>query len=146
MLSIIGAAALLAFSAINSSIADEKWDLEVRNGNWWRTRQPITKAIHITGMRDGVYAGVVALLAENPAGADSLQSEATRFKMFRTEQIVEGMNRFYSDKRMLDIDSSAAFHIVQLQLVGAPESQIQSLVRASKQAAPEYRQKEHAGK
>ena len=133
--------ALMIFSAINSSLAEFN-----RDGNWWRTRQPIAKAIYITGMRDGVYAGVVALLAENPAGADSLQSDATRFMMFRTEQIVEGMNRFYSDNRMLDIDSSAAFHIVQLQLVGAPESQIQSLVRAFKQAAAEYRQKEHAAK
>ena len=136
---ILTIAALIIFSAIPCSFANDfNW-----NGNWWRTQPKIVKAIYVSGMRAGVYGGIVMLGAEGDLAAmDSLQSSATRFVDFRTEQIVDGMNRLYSDNRNLDIDSSCAFHIVELQLIGAPESQIRKLIKISKEAAAEFKQKE----
>jgi|SRR4029450_597516 hypothetical protein len=140
---ILTVVALLAFSAINSSIADKKWDWEVRNGNWWRTQSKEVRAIYITGMNDGILTGIVMVSEEDTAIAERLRTSAVMSLI--TGQCVAGMNRLYSDQRNLGIDSSLALHIVHMQLIGAPESQVQTVIELSRQVAADFEQSHSRG-
>ncbi len=113
--------ALLIFSTITSGIAKE--EQREHDGNWWQTRPKFDKAVYVTGMIDGVYTGVPMLTSSD--SMNEILKGANRFSGIRVDHIIDEMDRFYSDQGNRGITAPYALYIVELKLIGAPESEIQ---------------------
>jgi len=128
---------------VTSSLAEED-----RDGNWWRTRRELDKAVYVTGMIDGVYIGTAILTKDimtkgDPTALDSLTAGTKRLLVgVKVEQLVDGMDRFYSDFRNRGIMAWAALYIVGMQISGATDEEIRTWTlmyrRASSEASAVY--------
>jgi hypothetical protein len=132
--------ALLIFSGVTSSLADDSHD-----GNWWRAQKKVVKAIYITGMIDALYSGVGILTKDGLTkgtvapgdGADVLLTCAKGFSAIKVERLADGLDRFYSDFRNRGITTAYALHIMQIELSGAPESEIRMWIELYQRASSE---------
>jgi hypothetical protein len=120
---------------------------EDRDGNWWRTRRGFDKAVYVTGMIDGVYIGT-AILTKNiltrgdskgdSTAVDSLTAGAKRLLVgVKVGQLVDGMDRFYSDFRNRGIMAWAALYIVSMQISGATDEEIRTWTLMYRRASSE---------
>jgi hypothetical protein len=110
---LLGAAALLVTSSFAEGFT--------RDGNWWRSQQKQVKAAYVTGQIDGVHVGMAAFAKimltkediptkdflasfakDTPINGDSDAALLTAIKRYfvgvKVEQVVDGLDRFYSDK------------------------------------------------
>jgi hypothetical protein len=123
---------------VTSTLAEED-----RDGNWWRTRRVFDKAVYVTGMIDGVSIGT-AILTKNimtkgdPTALDSLATGTKRLLAgVKVQQLVDGIDRFYSDFRNRGIMTWAAFYIVGMQISGATDEEIQNWTLMYRRASSE---------
>ena len=108
---------------VTSTLASED-----RNGNWWRSQQKSVKAVYVVGMIDGVGTGEAILTKDGPTAAlKAFTATADRLLVgAKAEQLMDGMDRFYSDFRNRSILTSHALFIVAMQISGATDEQIQN--------------------
>jgi hypothetical protein len=122
--------ALTVFSAITPSFAED-------NGYWWREQKAPIKAAYVSGMIKGLRFGAEQMqtMAEtmNPKDTFMLETASVVAKQYRHEftakQLVDGMNRFYSDEKNRNIKTYCALHIVDMQLSGASKLELESVTR-----------------
>jgi hypothetical protein len=127
---ILTVVALMCFSGITSSFA--------RDGYWWREQNGAVKAVYVAGMNEGAdYAARLAQYVAKTTDKANLGGKVVSNILmanqglfngdFTAKQLVDGMDRFYSDKRNRSIATTCALHVVDMQLGGASKSDTESL-------------------
>jgi hypothetical protein len=137
---ILTVVALIIFSAITSSLANE-----TRDGNWWRAQQKQFKTVYVSGMIEGVCIGAANL---TKGGPDATLVLVATVKLTiagdnpgaRVERLVDRMDQFYSHLGNRAISASNAFYIADRQLSGVPDEEIRKWIKVCQRASSAVKQ------
>lgn len=112
------------------------------DGNFWRKCNEATKELFATGVLGGMIHGTDRLLGSMmfEVGTPNLNAECfktvstlhksleVRIKKIDAEQLVDGIDEFYSDIRNRSIVIKWTFLAVMLQIEGKPENEINQFI------------------
>jgi len=115
----------------------------VLNGNVWPQLDEVAKAAYVRGFLDG--AQNTALLAASDPDLDDAQRRSLGIVLTRhvsehlssiqVEQIVDGIDAFYSDFRNRSILANLAASVAVMQVQGMPESKVNEFVEGLRRSA-----------
>lgn len=102
-----------------------------RNGNWWRNLDPMQKVMYVNGFFDGTdlgysfatwkMVGDKSSLDAKKRASDSFSEHNKRYLSNVTvNQVVDGLDVFYSDFRNRSISTFGATWLVLVQIAGDP--------------------------
>ena len=122
-----------------------------RDGNWWRTESEVTKLNYVVGFFDGMdlgrnfgtwefmhcTAGGRCVAIDNASASciskvgESYNSYYTKyFSNVTNDQIVDGLNVFYSDYRNRRIRVSGAVWLVVNGIAGKPQAELDKMIES----------------
>lgn len=133
---------LILLTGVSASAEDR------RDGNWWRDRADVSKLAYVAGFFDGMnlggkfsYWGIKD--GDGKLDTDSAAKAARSFRDFAlrymqhvtTEQLSEGLDRFYADYRNRVILITDAAWIVLNAISGKSDKDMQTMIEAFRRSA-----------
>jgi hypothetical protein len=110
-----------------------------RDGNWWQTFPESAKVFYVAGLQDGLLIGHGFSDPLSPCAEQELKTFQEQIKKYSAnvsvKQIVDGLDRFYSDYRNRGIRIHFAVAIVMLSIAGEPQKGIDEKTEQARQEA-----------
>jgi hypothetical protein len=103
-------------------------------GQWWRDQESPAKFHFVARLFDGqtigsnlLEFGMSAKVLLKPEHLPTGESTTQKYVSFDGGQLVDGLDRFYSDPRNAVIPVSKASHVVLHSVAGTPRSAVQEM-------------------
>ena len=113
----------------------------LRNGNWWCSQDRPTKYYSVADALEGLTIGpnlsafgLTVSLPLKPAFANSHNSPGRRFISISGAQLVDGLDKFYSDNRNSAITISNAVTVVVHRAAGTPRKTVLKMIEEFRKA------------
>jgi hypothetical protein len=110
---------------------------ESRNGNWWRSLQIEQKCHYLIGILDGLDLAVTFLYMDEREDQKITRevivlkelNQQKYLKNVTYEQLIDGLNDFFSDFKNRNIETNMGIFIVLKMIRGDSEDEINTMVK-----------------